>query len=108
MIKVVNWNIARRIQAVEELLDMDADVALLQEVGVSALETLVNAGDNVAVSPQDPWEPWSRHHYSSWPMVVKLSNRVEVEWFRQVLPTTPQEEEDEIAVSNVGIHRGHR
>ena len=34
---------------------------------------------------------------------MKLSDRVEVQWFRQVLPTMPKEGEDEIAVSNVGI-----
>ena len=31
MIRVVSWSIARRPQATEELLAMDADVALLQE-----------------------------------------------------------------------------
>ena len=103
MIQVVSWNIAMRHQAVEELLAMDADVALLQEVGTGALEVLKEAGGNVVVSSQNPWEPWPRAHYGSWPMVVKLSDRVEVQWFRQVLPTTPQEEDDEIAVSNVGI-----
>ena len=103
MITVVSWNIDGRLQAVEELLAMDADVALLQEVGLGALETLKAAGGNVAVSPQDPWEPWTREHYGSWSMVVKLSDRVGVQWFRQVLPTTPQEGDDEIAVSNVGI-----
>ena len=36
-------------------------------------------------------------------MVVKLSANVEVLWLRQVLPTTPRERDDEIAVSNVGI-----
>ena len=75
----------------------------LQEVGPGALEALKEAGGNVAVSPQDPWEPWPREHYDRWPMVVKLSDRVKVEWFRQVLPTTPEEGDDEIAVSNVGI-----
>ena len=50
-------------QAVEELLARDADVALLQEVGPGALEALKEAGGNVAVSPQDPWEPWPREHY---------------------------------------------
>ena len=30
---VVSWNIAMRHQTVQELLAMDADVALLQEVG---------------------------------------------------------------------------
>ena len=58
MIQVVSWNIAMRLQAVDELLAMDADVALLQEVGPGALEALRNAGGDVAVvSPQDPWEP---------------------------------------------------
>ena len=52
-----------RPQAVEELLARDADVALLQEVGPGALEALKEAGGNVAVSPQDPWEPWPREHY---------------------------------------------
>ena len=64
---------------------------------------LASAGGNVAVSPQDPWEPWFRDHFDRWPLVVKLSDRVGVEWLRQVLPTTPQESHDEIAVSNVGI-----
>ena len=103
MITVVSWNIGRRLQSVEELLAMDADVALLQEVGPGALEALKEAGGNVGVSPQDPWEPWPREHYDRWPMVVKLSDRVKVEWFRQILPTAPEEQDDEIAVSNVGI-----
>ena len=77
--------------------------ALLQEVGPGALEALKEAGGNVAVSLQGRWEPWPREHYDRWPMVVKLSDQVEVEWFRQVLPTTPEEGGDEIAVSNVGI-----
>ena len=51
MIRVVSWSIARRPQATEELLAMDADVALLQEVGLGALEYLASAGSSVAVSP---------------------------------------------------------
>ena len=67
------------------------------------MEALRNAGGRVGVSPQDPWEPWSLEYYDRWPVVVKLSDRVDVEWFRQVLPTVPEENGDEIAVSNVGI-----
>ena len=93
MITVVSWNIVMRLQAVEELLAMDADVAPLQEVGPGARADLADAGGSVEVSLQDPWEPWTREHYGSWPMVVKLSDRVGVQWFRQVLPTTPQEGE---------------
>ena len=70
---------------------------------MGTLEQLRSAGGIIAVSPHDPWESWPRAHYGSWPMVVKLLDRVEVEWFRQVLPTTPQEGDDEIAVSNVAI-----
>lgn len=103
MIQVLSWNIAMRLQAVDELLAMKADVALLQEVGLGALDALRDAGARVAVSAQDPWEPWRKEHYDRWPMVVKLSDRVDVQWFRQVLPTTPKEGENEIAVSNVGI-----
>ena len=35
--------------------------------------------------------------------MVKLSANVDVQWLRQVLPTVPEEKDDEIAVSNVGI-----
>ena len=75
MIKVVSWNITMRLQSVDELLAMDADVALLQEVGPGVLDRLRNAGGNVAVSSQDPWEPWPRDHCDRWPIVVKLSDR---------------------------------
>ena len=43
MIRVVRWNIDRRHQAVEDLLAMDAEMALLQEVGPGALESLRRA-----------------------------------------------------------------
>ena len=39
--------------------------------------------------------------YDRWPMVVKLSDRVEVEWFKQVSPIS-EPAEDEIAVSSIG------
>ena len=57
MIKVVYWNVAQRIQPVDELLDMGADEALLQEVAPAILKELANTGGNVEFSPQDPWEP---------------------------------------------------
>ncbi len=57
VIKVVCWNVAQRVQTVAELLDMDADIALLQEVGIGILEELAGTGRNVVLTPQDPWEP---------------------------------------------------
>lgn len=103
MVTVVSWNIAMRSRAVDEFLAMDFDVALLQEVGPGVLDRLRNAGGNVAVSPQDPRESWPRDDCDRWPIVVKLSDRVEVQWFRQVLPSAPMEQDDEVAASNVGI-----
>lgn len=43
-----------RFQVVDELLAMNADVALLQDVGPVILEILAAAGGNVAMSLQDP------------------------------------------------------
>ena len=47
------------------------------------------------------YEGRTREMYDRWPMVVKLSDRVEVEWFKQVGPTG-WVEQDEIAVSGIG------
>ena len=59
-------------------------------------------------------EHWDSHAWNScwyfgrferlldrWPMVVKLSDKVEVEWFKQVSPIS-ETQEDEIAVSGIG------
>ena len=37
---------------------------------------------------------WSRHLYDRWPLVVRLSDRVEVEGFRQVPPISELGEGD--------------
>ena len=99
MTKVVCWNIGKTQKPLEELPEMDADVALLQEVHPGGYEWLRTAKDGVAVSPQEPWALWDC--YDRWPLVVKLSDRVRVEWFRQTIPTR-WVEADEIAVSGVG------
>lgn len=106
-VTVVSWNIAKRIEPWHQLLEMDADVALLQEaVGPpSELAGRVNTG---------PVEHWDSHVWNSrwfegrfkdlfdrWPMVVKLSDRIEVEWFKQVSPIS-EPAEDEIATSGIG------
>ena len=109
MIRIVSWNVARRRKPLDELRRMGADVALLQEVGQS-----------VARSLPTPLETGGRRHWNSytwtprypdgefkmwcnrWPMVVRLSDRVEIEWFAQV---GPKEEptENEFSVSDVGL-----
>ena len=74
MLKLISWNINGRVASWNELLNSDADVALLQEARRprGTFSTRVEAGP----------EPW----LTSWPSrpwrtaVVRLSDRVKVEW----------------------------
>ena len=93
-INVVSWNVGKRDKPWRELLTMDADVALLQEAGSPPpdIPDQVKAG---------PAAHFGDGLFDRWPMVVKLSERVEVEWFRQVGPVSATAE-DEIAVSRIG------
>ena len=90
--KVVSWNINVQREPWRQLLQMDADVALLQE----AREPPPDVSGRIGIGPTRHWDS---HHWNSrwydgrfpklydrWPMVVKLSDRVEVEWFKQVSP----------------------
>ena len=102
-IKVVSWNIATMIEPWRELVAMDADVALLQEAGPVPEDVLAR----VELSPHAPWLSYDRTsgypHYDRWPMVVRLSDRVRVEWFRQIGPTWVQQERHlDMAVSGIG------
>ncbi len=105
--KVVCWNIGRRRKPWRQLLKMDADVALLQEAVLPPSEVACR----VDTGPEAHWDShvWNSRWwegrfdnlYDRWPMVVKLSDRVEVEWFKQVSPIS-EPREDEIAVSGIG------
>ena len=102
-IKVVCWNIAKMHDPWRELVQMDADVALLQEVG-TVPEDVRN---RVELSPHEPWlshDPSTGYpHYDRWPMIVRLSDRVRVEWFRQVGPTwIDPERPHDVGVSGIG------
>ena len=104
---VVNWNIDKRHEPWRQLLEMDADVALLQEAGQPPPEV----ADRIDTGPREHWDShvWNSrwwegrwpHLHDRWSMVVKLSDRVEVEWFKQVSPICAMAE-DEIAVSGIG------
>ena len=79
-LRIVSWNIARRTEPWYELLDMGADIALLQE----AAEPPANVMEQIAVGS----EPWTTAGDDSartrkWrTAVVALTDRVEVEWLR--------------------------
>ncbi len=111
MIRIVSWNINRQKEPWRELAGMarrgEADVALLQEAA-NPPGDLENAfsfekdvfWDRCTFRDEDniAWEPPS---CDRWPLVVKLSDRVEVEWFRQVPPSGGLGEHD-VATSCIG------
>ena len=105
---VVNWNIAKRHKPWCQLVDMGADIALLQEGCMPPAEV----AERVDTGPEGHWDShvWNSQWwegrgwpdlYDRWAMVVKLSDRVEVEWFKQVSPISVPAV-DEIAVSGIG------
>ena len=53
---------------------------------------------------------WDRSYYNRWPLVVQLSDQVEVDWFRQVPPWS-ELDEGQIGASSIGtmqsLHRVH-
>lgn len=97
MTTVISWNIAKRSKPWRELFDMQADVALLQEVG--SLPKCVPQG--VEFDRSELWDPWVQGAYDRWPTVVKLSDKVKVDWFRRVFPNRLSSP-DEFEVSGVG------
>ena len=98
LIKVVSWNVGKRDQPWHELAQMardgDADLALLQEAGSPPgdLVDCVEYVDSVF---------WNRQLYDRWPRVVKLSDRVNVEPYKQVPPISDLGK-DAIGVSGIG------
>ena len=75
-VKIVSWNIAGLIEPWRVLAEMDADVALLQEAG----EPPSDVAEQVEADPA-PWRIPGADGKRSWrTAIVKLSERVRVEW----------------------------
>ena len=104
MIKVVCWNIGYKKKSLKQLLDVDADVALLQEVGSGM--AINDLPDGAVTGGRAHWDSrvWASASSGGvkWPMVVKVSDRVDVEWFNQVSAKT-EPAENEIAVNSYGL-----
>ena len=106
---VVSWNIAKRSEPWRQLVSMGADVALVQEADLDQVPPEVAA--RVDAGPVEHWDSrvWNsrwwegrfKNLFDRWAMVVRLSDRVEVEWFKQISPMGAMAQ-DEIAVSGIG------
>ena len=76
MLKIVAWNSARREEAWRDLLNTDADIALLSE----ASEPPADVTRQLEVDPA-PWRTAGAGMNRPWrTVVIKLSNRVDVQW----------------------------
>ncbi|MDE0175800.1 MAG: endonuclease/exonuclease/phosphatase family protein [Defluviicoccus sp.] len=99
MIRVVSWNIAKWTAPWRELAEMarrgEADVALLQETGNPP-------GDLARPFRYENDIGWDRSLCDRWPLVVQLSDRVEMEWFRQAPPKSGGFGVREVGVSGIG------
>ena len=74
VIKIVSWNIGRRADALEHLLDSDVDVGLLQEAKPPPLEL----AKQVEVDPA-PWITAGSSTNRPWrAAVAKFSDRVQI------------------------------
>lgn len=80
--KIISWNMARRHGPWRWLLDMDVDLALLQEAGKPPPDVAEQVETDLAIEVNPgPWETMivgGRPRYRT--AIVKLSNRIEVEW----------------------------
>ena len=100
MTTVVCWNVRKSHKPWYELLAMDADVALLQEASKVPADLASGIDTGSSTTSGDQWNDLD--DFDRWPLVVKLSDRVEVEWFKRVLPLYKTTANDEIVVSDIG------
>ena len=96
MVKIVCWNINRSADACSELRKMDADIALLQEVGKGASQRMADI-----LGEAETWD-WD------WPAVVRLSDRVKVDVFKPVAPDSGGITRNTIAVGDPRTLAGAR
>lgn len=80
--KIISWNMAHRHEPWRSLLDMDIDLALLQEAGKPPPDVAARIEADPAIAVDSgPWETMivgGRTSYRT--AIVKLSNRIAVDW----------------------------
>ena len=107
MIRFVCWNMGFKRASWRVLAGMDADIALVQE----PCRPPVDVARQVDTGPNEHWDAtnWNSEYWQGrFPhladrvaKVVRLSDRVRLEWYRQVGPISTVKG-DEIAVSGIG------
>ena len=104
MTTVVCWNMQRKHDSWRMLVGMGADVALLQEPA-SVPNDVADRVDIGPLGEREAWNSWvsdgpkfPKPRY--WPKIAKLSDRVDVELFKPVLPIDLVTE-DAIGVSDL-------
>lgn len=96
MLRIISWNIAHRLSSWHALMEMEADIALLQEAS-SPPEEVRN---RVQVDP-GPWDTAGAGLSRRWKAaVVKLSDRVQVDWIDA--RSIPDAGADDFAASRLG------
>ena len=99
MISIVSWNTAFRKAPWFELAKMDVDIALLQET--------CSPPQELEALELGPYQPWRAEAYSPRalqpPRVVRISNRVKVQWYEQVEPTRGPVGPWQMPVSHTGL-----
>ena len=100
VIRLVCWNIGKQTTPWYWLAKMaergEADVALIQQEAGSP-------PDDLGELPcYEDTVFWPRSFYDRWPLIVQLSDRVEIDWFSQVPPRS-EVGQTEIGTSGIGI-----
>ena len=94
-VRIISWNIDGRETPWQSLIEMDADIALLQE----AAQPPEPLAKSIDIDPA----PWRTAGWIRWPRktaVVKLSDRVTVEWI--TAKSFEEAGQGELAVSRLG------
>ena len=95
MITVVSWNMDGNPDAWNLLMEMGADLALLQDPGVPS-EAIA---DSIGLA--DP--PWELERRQRPPIVAQLSDRVAVEWFSPVPIEDATTRTGNVSASQIGV-----
>jgi hypothetical protein len=96
MLKIIAWNLAHREESWRFLLGTDADIALVQEAAAPPPDVAQRITIDSA-----PWQTAGAGKYRPWrTAIVKLSDRVNVEWIEAKAIADAQP--SELAVSRLG------